>query len=188
MTAVSAAGCMPHPAPPARGRVEIGVSDPDAVVQLRPATRVDTGIVSCRGGCVAEISPGRYRLTVQPTARSIGGSDDIDIVGPSRIDVRPRAVQSRTTAAGMLISGAALIVGGAVLFGLSKSVKDVDGCVFCMSPGQAIGALSIAGGLVIVPIGLALGSKTSPDVDVTPTACTPGGQWRTMGGGVRGAF
>ena len=164
------------------------MSDPGATLWLVP--KAGGAAASCHGGCVIDVAPGRYRLTVSGTQESVAGTDDIDIDGPSRVVVRQRTVASRTFGMATALSGFGLLFGGGVLFALSKDAN-ADGCVaLCWSPGQAAGLIAMATSLVLIPVGITLSSKTSPDVDVDAMPGVTLGGWIRADGaaGVTGTF
>jgi hypothetical protein len=123
----------------------------------------------CRGSCYLDLVPGEYRLQVGSTDDYVGGTDDVDITAASLVTVRPRTVTSHTAGAVFAIVGAALLVGGGVVLGLSKpSSGHDDGACVCPEGGQVAGLLMGAGSIPLFLIGAALGTRTSPDVDVEP--------------------
>jgi hypothetical protein len=132
-------------------------------------------LAQCRMPCGFQMQRGRYRIEVQETEDTLGGSRPVSIEGPSRLLVTPRDRGKRT-------AGLVLGIGGivAVIAGLGIIVHSVANSRYVSSDcsgewcsrwnsESTAGLLVFVAGCAMTPIGWVMfGKSFRPAIDVQP--------------------
>jgi hypothetical protein len=134
-------------------------------------------LAQCQLPCGFHMQRGRYRIQVEETESTLGGSRAVTIAGPAHLGITPRDRSKRTLGLVFGIGGIAAVIAGAALFiDGSRTYRncDIDGICndnYRFGGESSAGVVMLLAGAALTPIGWVMfGKSLRPAIDVGPAA------------------
>jgi hypothetical protein len=147
-------------------------SQPGPSVSLYLDRKCEQPVAYCPNRCLVYVPPRKYWLEVGESQETLAGRRNVNIDGPSRLVVDPRAKSERSMGLVMGVTGIALLVTGTVvMLGALESSDHPDGNDDINL--VALGFVGFTAGAILTPIGWVRYGRSAPGVQTEPLVPGP---------------